>query len=51
MRSIRQMLLMVTMLMVSVYSRESFAQTSCPSGYDQLIIEIIPDAWPYDISW
>ena len=31
--------------------KNSFAQVGCPSGFSQIIVNIVPDTYPNEISW
>ena len=42
----------LTLLLVAVGITNLQAQSNpCPPGFSQLIVQIVPDAWPYEISW
>ena len=40
------------LLLLFVAITNAQAQTNpCPGGFSQLIVQIVPDAWPYETSW
>ncbi len=42
---------LITALLLCLVCFSSNAQTTCSTGFTEIIIQIIPDAWPYETSW